>query len=328
MGGLVTFGKTDKVSMDREILEISPDNVHVEFTFVNKTSKDLTLPVLFPIPRYSAEVPSLATYGAPDNFSVQIAGKGVQPYETLVTASDCGIFRGAKSPCRDVTSILKQAGLSDRQIALFPSASPFRFRSPYAVAKRLTPKQEASLVKAGLLLEAGDAGMTSDPPEPLWEVSIKYLWHVNFPAGSSLNVVHEYRPFTSGGATGAVDEAMLRKAFCASDDMIAKWKAIPAWGFYSDGERHTLPGSIVSYILTSANTWAGPIRDFTLRLRKTHPAELVATCFPGKIVHVDALNEEVHLTSFRPEHDLRIIFVNTPESLNPIVPANPPTGLR
>jgi hypothetical protein len=71
-----------------------------------------------------------------------------------------------------------------------------------------------------------------------------------------------------------------------------------------------LAGTIVDYILMTANTWKDGIRDFTLRLRKESPAEVISLCFPAEFMRVDARTLESHLTHFSPKTDLSIYFSN------------------
>lgn len=60
----------------------------------------------------------------------------------------------------------------------------------------------------------------------------------------------------------------------------------------------------MSYILKTANTWRGPIRDFTLRLRKSSLEESLSLCFPGQFKKVDALTLEAKMADFAPAADL------------------------
>jgi len=128
LGGVITVGKTEAVSMQKEVREISPARVRVDCVFQRqKLAAGQSVPVLFPLPLYSAEQPSWAWAGAPRDFSVSVDGQP-QPFQTVVKAwknrvDDDEPPRGAAAV--DVSAVLREAGLSDAQIALFPSASPF-----------------------------------------------------------------------------------------------------------------------------------------------------------------------------------------------------------
>jgi hypothetical protein len=97
----------------------------------------------------------------------------------------------------------------------------------------------------------------------------------------------------------------LRDEFCASPGLIHRLErsaprdAAPLWG------------GTGSYIPKTANTWRGPIRDFTLRLRKSSLEESISLCFPGQVENVDALTLEAKIADFAPAADLRIRFLAT-----------------
>jgi hypothetical protein len=135
---------------------------------------------------------------------------------------------------------------------------------------------------------------------------VNYVWLLRIPADRTVQVVHVYRPLASGGEVGWPDEDRLRDAFCADDAFIRAWKALkPSLDFrgYTG-----VPGAVFDYALKTANTWNGPIRDFTLRLKKGSPYEIVSLCFPGTFRRVDPLTLEVHLQNFSPENDVKVYF--------------------
>ncbi len=75
-----------------------------------------------------------------------------------------------------------------------------------------------------------------------------------------------------------------------------------------------MPGVIVDYILKSANTWNGPIKDFTLRLKLDSPGEFVSLCFPGRFRRTNMSTFESHIVNFPPDRDMKVAFLNVPES--------------
>jgi hypothetical protein len=321
LGGVVNFSRTEQVRMEREVLDVSPERVRVALTFVNTTGRELTLPVLFPLPRYSARRPSFAWAGEPQDFQIHANGQPLG-YRTLVKALDCSRAHGQRA-CRDVTRVLRSAGLTNTQIAFYPMDSPFREAPGFIAPARLSPEQVRTLLRRGLLLNKDAPG--DELPYPVWEVELSYLWLMHFPARRPLEVVHEYRPFASGGSIGYVsDESVLREEFCADDATVAAWRALPSHGVYVSAGTHAMPGTVVDYILTSANTWQGPIRDFTLRLHKTDPAELVALCFPATPEPLDSRTLTVQLRDFTPQRELHILFMNAPEQDVLVAPPDEP----
>lgn len=87
-----------------------------------------------------------------------------------------------------------------------------------------------------------------------------------------------------------------------------------------------MAGRRVEYILTTANSWGSPIADFTLRLKKAKPSELVLLCFPGQVRKVDPLTLEIQLKDFEPRNELRVLFLNvdSPDGVGGVPPVIKP----
>lgn len=335
LGGVITLGKTQTVSLTQEVLDLSPGRIRVDYVFTRNTALTGPIPVLFPLPLYSAEVPSALWAGAPRGFSVSVDGRPV-PYRALV--------KGRLGPCdgapvtrgctTDVTAALKAAGLSDEQMAHYPVASPF-FTSPgqRLPVPALTPDQTRQLLQQGLLI---DEGPSDERPYPTWLADVSYVWDMDFGTRPRLAVSHQYVPFTSGGSNSYdFTEDSLRNDYCADDGQIAAWQRLVAAASPAPEAYGPVAGSRIEYILTTANSWGGPIADFTLRLRKSKPSELVMLCFPGKFRRTDPLTLEVSLRNFEPRHELRVLFLNVdpatagtdgPNGLPPMPATRPPPG--
>lgn len=312
VGGLVTYGKSDAVAMRKEVLEISANRISVDYEFVNESNRDVVLPILFPIPGYSATQPSSVYSGQPANFRVLIDGRETG-FKTHVSAR-VDLWGGHEL---DVTDELRRIGLNDRQIAHFPCAFPEQDVSPFAK----TPNTCAPPILAGRLKMLQDRGLVSVGPSeeaayPVWKAHVTYSWETTFPAGKVVKVHHEYTPFTAGGTSGAIVSEEIddwRQTYCADAAFINKakdgyrrYQSNPAPTHWAYGP----PGTVVDYILVTANTWKGPIRDFTLRLKKSTPSELISLCFPGNFKRVDPLILSSSIANFVPERDLRIRFIN------------------
>lgn len=66
----------------------------------------------------------------------------------------------------------------------------------------------------------------------------------------------------------------------------------------------------MAYVLKTANSWKDGIRDFTLRIQKSRPQEIVSLTFPGTPRRVNRTTLEFRQTNFRPAQDLDIYFGN------------------
>lgn len=305
MGGLVSLTKTDKVSLIKEVLEISTRMIDVELVFMNKTQQEQDITMLFPIPPYFPD-PKTANWfgGQPKNFNVLMNGI-LLPFETQFQAKKCNRSnRSNELECtEDATKQLKQIGLNNKQIAWFPYFSPFS-----ETVDNLTTEQIAALRMSGLLEKDPDNGDLY----PNWEVSAQYVWHLKLPVGKPITVHHQYSPITGTGqhSNENLTERMLKNDYCADNNLIKAWRKLPnRYNDYYNGEK-SLYSIVVNYILTSANSWDGAITDFTLRLHKQHRKELLALCFPGKFKKIDDLTLEVKLKNYSPTKDISVVFSN------------------
>lgn len=287
-GGIV-FGKTDAVAMKKEVLSVSADLIKVDYEFLNESGKDVEETIFFPLPEYAAGYHGSPTYyGQPQQFSVEVDGKD-KPYDTSFVAKLDG---------KDVTARLRALGLTDPQIAYFPSHTPFD--------KKIAPlseSQRAAMIKEGLLGQLYDEEWV-----PAWTVKVIYLWQQKFPAGKVVWVRHQYAPFVAAGsaATYLGDDKEFEKKYCTDQGFQKTWQRLAARA----GENGVVNAVAVSYILTTGNTWKNGIEDFTLNLIKGKPDELVSLCFPGTFTRINPTTLQVRLRHFRPRQDLDVYFGN------------------
>jgi hypothetical protein len=307
-GGIIV-GHIDRIALTHEALDISQTGINVTYTFLNQSDQDITAPVSFPLPPYSAFPWGLAPpRAAPPNFRVDVfgpSGTGIgQPsFSTRVWA----VVNGA-----DITPQLASLGFSERDIALMPfdeitEAHPYLNRS------------------AAVIAALRDAGWVNKDDQPMWDVHVAYEWQQLFPAQQILHIRHFYRPFYSGGAAsgyaGPDDDAFgdewLRKSFCANDDMVNRMHAL--FERKNDlGPYGTVPGIEVDYVLQTGNTWKDGIEDFDLTVWPQSPYELVAFCLDGTeapLTEVSATGWARHAVvrhykQFHPSTDLKILFAN------------------
>lgn len=302
--GGVTLSKTDSIAIQQETLDISCDNIKVTYDFVNESSKDEIATIMFPLPAYNANPPEsgVIAHGQPHGFTIKVDGKPVT-YRTEVKATN---DRG-----QDVTSILKSVGLTDKQIASFPFDETL---IDIYHELHITKQQIAALTEAGLV----DDGI------PGWKINVTFVWTQKFPAKKVLHVEHAYRPFIAEGtASGysiqddvvwSLDKLTAgmtneKYDFCLSKQQIARLDSL----FENEKNRdnyNELPGTVVEYILTTANSWKDGIRDFTLRVHTKSKNEVVAFCFPSGFRQVGEKLYEAHEKNFKPRSDLSIYFGN------------------
>lgn len=286
-GGIV-FGKTDAIAMKKEVLSVSFDKIVVDYDFVNESAAPVEETIAFPLPPYSAAYHDSDTYyGQPGGFSIHVDGRDVD-FKTVLRATIDG---------KDVTPRLRQLGLSDEQIAYFPSASPFDKK-----VKQLSGKQQKDFIAEGLLAKLG----AEEEFVPAWEVQINYVWKQVFAPNKTVHVRHQYAPFVDGGpgASSIGEKKDFIKSHCGDQDFFNAWNRL------HPKENSYVAAAWVSYILKTGNTWKNGIEDFTLNLVKKDPKEIVSLCFPGKFVKINPTTLQVRLRNFKPTQDLAIFFGN------------------
>ncbi|MEW6741046.1 MAG: DUF4424 family protein [Nitrospirota bacterium] len=65
----------------------------------------------------------------------------------------------------------------------------------------------------------------------------------------------------------------------------------------------------ISYILTTANNWKKPIKDFHLILEKPKDS-IMSLCFDYKLTKTGPTRFESHIENFVPKKDLKIYFIS------------------
>jgi hypothetical protein len=317
--GGITIAKTDKIAIKKEVLDISYEQIHVAYDFINESDKDEEALIMFPFPDYSAgmiESGNSFAIGQPDNFSVTVDGKSVE-YQMQLKALivDEQWENGERKVLKetDVTDKLHAAGLTDEEIA------GIRFKSKYIYGENgeeghfyipLSESMIEKLKKEGLL---GDGNMGDITPQ--WDNRITYIWKQVFHARKVIHVEHSYQPFISGGSDAGYrvykncQDATELSEYCLSNENLNTLRNL-----YKDQKNIDvyldIPGVNVKYILTTANSWKDGIRDFTLRLHAKSKDEIVSLCFSAELKKKSSVLYEAHIQDFHPQQELSVYFGN------------------
>ncbi|MBX9902307.1 MAG: DUF4424 domain-containing protein [Burkholderiaceae bacterium] len=285
VGGIV-MKMTDAVALKKEVLSVSHDKISVEYEFLNESSTDVDEMIFFPLPEYTADFHGSKEYaGQPSHFIVQVDGKEVK-FKTLIVAKIDG---------NDVTNELKKLGLSNEQIAYFPSFTLFGKK-----VKPLTPRQKKQFIESGFFTETFE----SNELVPVWSVAIQYVWRQKFSAGKVVKVFHQYRPFIAAGPSESSLGDSFSKEYCGDTSFLKAWNKIAA------EKNNYVPAAKVSYILSTGNSWKNGIEDFTLNIVKKKPGEIVSLCFPGDFRKINTTTLQVRLANFKPQQELHVYFGN------------------
>jgi hypothetical protein len=330
-GGLVARRET-RIVMAKEVLQISPSKIVVDYDFRNDTNEAVSTEVAFPVPPYTygPESPDITAASFSD-FQLLVGGKTVA-YQTEAKATLNG---------KDVTAILTADKIDIASFGHLRQPDPASGQMQTPDVSRLPQAEQQRLVKLGLFDAEDGWG--------LWTVHLQYHWTQFFPAHSTVHIQHQYTPVDGGELmpidtlkyvsehkqpTGDADTVNYELA-----DVQRLQSLCPDPSFLSGliGQMvASQPDSgalaqphWVDFILTSANTWKQPIEDFTLIVERGKPElekdqNVVSFCTPqnAPVKKLDANTFQVHLTNFVPKDELRIGYFDVPQP----TPAPPSPG--
>lgn len=296
--GGIQLRREARISMEKERLFISEKKITVEYEFLNETDQDITTEVAFPVPPYDNDFSGAGGWRGIDDFRVWVDGLAVK-YQIEAKAT----LRG-----NDVSIRLRQLGID---VASFGHSDHSSAEPNSPDVERLSRRQQNELIRDGLI----------DPDLKLanWTVTKTYHWQETFPARKVLHVRHEYRPVLGfeqmnledsqgkriprfANISGACVDLPLRKKLVT--------EAAPSDGWF--------PTFWIDYILTTANTWKKPIKQFELIVEKPQPDGTwrvgrahwyVSFCWDGKVEQPDSNHFVARARNFVPVKELHVMFL-------------------
>jgi uncharacterized protein DUF4424 len=301
-GGLI-FVRNENVEMQSEDLAISTAEVSVRYRFFNKSDKDVTVLVAFPMPDIQVEGPDeiiVVPTEDPVNllaFSTTVNGKPVATeVEQRVIAAGL-----------DRTQLLRTLG-----IPLAPHLA-----STNEALDRLPPDKWDDLLRIGLAeIEEYDTGRGMQKHlAARWKLQTTYYWEQTFPAKAETAIEHRYRPSVGGSVQTALgspdqekeawyEEYKLKycfdKPFLAAIESARK-AANSKFGAPFAEER-------VDYILKTGANWSGPIKDFRVVIDKGTAENLVSFCGED-VKKISDTKFEMKKTDYIPEGNLAILIL-------------------
>lgn len=293
-GGLVVMKRESRITMAKEVLQISASKVIVNYDFRNDSDEGITSEVAFPVPGYALDQ-GLGQQSF-DDFQLWIDGAPARYLiETRAFLNDVEYTQLLTSMNVDIGSLghAKDSESPDIQ--------------------RLTAGQRNQLEKVGLTNHNGNV--------PQWGVKKKYYWQQTFPAHKTVHIRHEYSPVVGSENSVAYgmgvnsDPYMAKEinSFCLDGKLRTTLQRI------ADGKDKDKNASYpyVDFILTTANTWKTPIEDFTLIVERQHwknyrgesdLGDYVSFCWDGPVTKIDADHFSAHSINLVPTKELRIGF--------------------
>lgn len=301
-GGLVPK-KSSSIVMESEDLRISTHEIAVRYVFRNTGPTPLDEIVAFPLPEIDgglvANVPIDIPSSDPLNyiaFKVSAGGVAIKPSMEVRS-----FFGGA-----EITNELRTFHLP--LSVLDPNVT--------AAVNKLAPTDRAHILKQGWV----DCSLTRDHKcWPYWQSRMQYYWTQHFPAGGSIEVTHTYHPVVGGGTMYSGEDgrrevelsSQYLSRYCPSAeslDRLASKLQLPPGRKYSSLDRGAIAEREIEYILTTANTWSGPIRNFHLSVVSDSAEDIVAACMPD-LKRTAPTRYEIHLSNFRPSKEIEILIL-------------------
>lgn len=290
--GGVVLREERRVAMRKERLVIrglkdAPPQVEVEYEFVNESAEPVTTEVAFPVPEYSYAVDALEG-------PMDLGG-----FKAWVDGVEIPVTKQVRALVGDVdhAPVLRELGIDvERHGGYEPDEIPGR--GPDQLHRLSRPVADR-LIALGLLAK--------DHPDvrwPLWRVAITWHWTQTFRPGEVVRVRHAYTP-AAGFSYSPVpvrDYLAGLPDACADAALVHTLEARRAAA--PDAMVH---GTWVRYILTTANTWKTPIRDFELEVER--PAgHAVSFCWDGKVQKTSPTKFSARRKDFVPEKELAVYF--------------------
>ncbi len=298
VGGL-TFTKSADIRMAKEDLYVSPEKVRIRFAFAND-GKDQDVVVAFPLPDINLEDLQGEAYGTIGADPVNFVGftTTVDGQRVAATVEQKAMLHG-----KDVSALVRAAGLPLNLAA----------NDGTGLLQKLPSAKRAPLVKAGLI--DGD----NEYPAPLWTVQTRFYWTQHFPAGKTLTIEHSYTPVSGGlqysqGVDGKGPDPDLVKLYCIDPGIVRKLKAMSDDPKLRAPDENNRPGGMLwgwttDYILSTANTWKGPIGHFHLTLDKLDARSVITLCWKGDLKKTTPTTFEFTADNFAPRQDIKMLVL-------------------
>jgi len=300
--GGIQLKRDARISMEKERLTINREKVAVEYEFLNGTDEDITTEIAFPVPPYDKHFLDASLPKGLDDFRVWVDGREMK-YQTDVKAMVNGV---------DYSGLLRKLGVD------VASLGHFDFKKgradPYSPdVEKLSQSQRDELKRLGLI--------RSDNAFMGWTVIKTYHWTQTFQAHKILHVRHEYAPIVGFELLFPEDVQERTSQFVAAihgsciDDTLQKILTANSRKEQKE-DVSFIRNTWVDYILTTANTWKTPIKDFELIVERPKPKSgifgasqwFVSFCWDGPVKRLDADHFLAHSVNFVPKRELHVAF--------------------
>ncbi|MEY2599134.1 MAG: hypothetical protein RLZZ142_1393 [Verrucomicrobiota bacterium] len=306
--GTFRFEKNPDVALQKETLTIGIERITVDYVFKNESVLPQVIPTVFPMPPMRVVQGDVNGIG---DFQVLVDGQVLKTRRHLVA-----LFGEL-----DITPELRQAGWDERKLVTL-------------LRSRLGEGDDAENTLADALPEDWvQKGWVSEKGVPRFSLQEYFTWELELKPQQTRSVRHTYRPsFQSSVAMHAdwllesnweveswpqregESTGSLRSVPREADPEFVKAVIRASLGRNgaSEGGRFFCP-TYLEYKLTTGANWRGPIRDFTLIIRKPS-ADTLVTMFGNPQIRAMEMGQPepgtlvFHATDFVPREELRFLF--------------------
>ncbi len=301
-GGLV-FVKNDDIEMRAEDLFISATQIRVRYRFFNKSDKDITVHVAFPMPEIRIEHQD-QNISVPTDDPVNLLG-----FVTSVNGKPVATQVEQRVAARGIDRTAYLRGLA---IPLAPHLA-----ATNRALDRLPRNKWDELVGFGLAeIEEYDVGKGMEKHlAARWGLQTTFYWQQSFPAQKETTIEHRYKPSVSGsvmtslGSSYARNEPWLedyKRKYCIDRDIMNSLERARRASKNNDaapyGEER------IDYVLKTGANWSGPIKDFRLVVDKGSADSLVSFCGDG-VKKIGPTQFEMRKTDFTPQGNFSVLIL-------------------
>jgi hypothetical protein len=297
--GGIQLQRSSQISMEKERLTISRDRVIVEYEFLNETDREIATEVVFPVPPYGAETDPHAERRDFRDFRVWAEGMPIA-YKMDIAA---GLDKA------DYTKLLHTLGVT---IETFGDLRPVPGQGdqPTEILRLADPDRQ----------RLRDSGLIDVDNYPLWSVVKTYHWRQRFPAHQILRMRSEYTPVVGLAALHYWEVKGALKNACVSAALHERLNFLANDSWHANGSRGdyaTFGVTQIEYLLTTANTWKTPIKNFGLTVEKPKDRKdrdhllrnFVSFCWDSNLGRPDPKRHGVTVLNFHPEKELTVYFI-------------------
>jgi hypothetical protein len=301
--GGIRLRKEPRISLEKERLTISLEKVTVEYEFLNTTDQDVETEVAFLVPPYEYHPMGRGWAHNFGDFRLWIDGREI----------NCRLDIRAKLRGRDYTELLNSLGID---IQTFGNLGSEADVGKSQIGRLSVPMRER-LSQVGLV--GGEYGF------PLWSVHKTYHWRQRFPAHKTLGIRHEYEPVYG---FQPVKKAQIRgelKGVCLDPSVEKSLLGLRALKLEKRRREHGTPlhedleyvhAIWVKYLLTTANTWRTPIKNFELIIEGPDTTRWMgepkrvgtSVCWDGTVQRLDKDRFVGGKTNFIPTRELAVYY--------------------